>query len=104
MASNTNSFGAAAEATLSTSTQTVSYYRLDSLAELVPLGLDRLPYTVKILLENTLRHSTSGLVTEGEIKQLAAWRPGKRESGEFPFLPARVLLQDFTGVPAVVDL
>ncbi len=70
----------------------------------IPAGLDQLPYTVKVLLENVLRFAGTEPFTEDHVRALAAWRPGARESQEFPFLPARVLLQDLTGVPAVVDL
>jgi aconitate hydratase len=68
------------------------------------VDLERTPVTLKILLENTLRHAGRGLVTEADVRQLASWRPGAGRDAEIPFLPARVILQDFTGVPAVVDL
>ncbi len=78
-------------------------YRLDALAH---LGYDaaRTPVTVKILLENLLRHVGRGIVGEADLRRLAAWRPGAPAGAEVPFTPSRVLLQDFTGVPAVVDL
>ena len=63
-----------------------------------------LPVTVKILLENTLRHAGGGVVEATDVETLLAWRPGAAAEAEIPFMPARVLLQDFTGVPAVVDL
>jgi len=66
--------------------------------------LDRVPMVVKILLEDLLRHAGGDVVTEDEARTLAAWRPGAAAEVEVPFLPARVILQDFTGVPAVVDL
>ncbi len=79
------------------------HYRLGALTG---LGYDaaRMPVTVKILLENLLRHAGGGIVDEAEVRTLAAWRPGSAVEAELPFMPARVLLQDFTGVPAVVDL
>src|SRR5260370_15787246 len=85
---------------------TVSYYQLEALAKRGVQGLDRLPFTVKILLENALRHAGGELVTEDEVLSLAGWSPGQasKSEAEYPFLPARVLLQDFTGVPAVADL
>jgi aconitate hydratase len=82
-------------------------YRLDSLATAgVPLGIDlgRAPVTLKILLENALRHAGGGIVREEDVAALAAWRPGGGGEAEVPFMPSRVVLQDFTGVPAVVDL
>jgi aconitate hydratase len=73
------------------------------------LDLGRLPVTLKILLENVLRHAGNGIVREADVATLAGWRPGAAAAPdaseiEIPFLPARVILQDFTGVPAVVDL
>ena len=72
----------------------------------VPLGIDlgRAPVTLKILLENALRHAGGGIVREDDVNALAAWRPGGAGEAEVPFMPSRVVLQDFTGVPAVVDL
>jgi len=83
------------------------YYRLSALAEAgVALGvdLDRAPVTLKILLENALRHAGGGIVREDDVRALAAWCPGAAGEAEVPFMPSRVVLQDFTGVPAVVDL
>ncbi len=79
------------------------YFRLDALA---PYGYDAgaMPVVVKILLENLLRNAGGPVASEAETKALAGWRPRSGADAEFPFLPARVLLQDFTGVPAVVDL
>ena len=59
---------------------------------------------MKILLENVLRNAARGAVSETDVRALASWRPGGAVEADVPFLPARVLLQDFTGVPAVVDL
>ena len=76
-------------------------YCLDTVADLIDLAT--LPLTVKIPLENLLRHAGgAGVVTE-DVEALLAWRPGVAAEAEIPFMPARVLLQDFTGVPAVVD-
>src|SRR5919201_132017 len=94
-----------ARATLTLEDQTtLAYYRLDALASLCPLGLDRLPFTVKILLENALRNQTHEAFTENHVRLLASWGTAGTENQEFPFLPARVLLRDYTGVPCVVDL
>src|SRR5919202_4285037 len=94
-----------ARATLTLEDQTtLAYYRLDALASLCPLGLDRLPFTVKLLLENALRNQTHEAFTENHVRLLASWGTAGAENQEFPFLPARVPLQDYTGVPCVVDL
>src|SRR5438132_1473712 len=84
----------------------VTYYRLGSLAEHGLSGVDRLPMTIKVLLENLVRNAGNGVVRDSEIETLARWRGslGPDEEAEFPFYPARVLMQDFTGVPATVDL
>ncbi len=82
-------------------------YRLDALAAhgLAP-ALNRLPFSIKILLEAVLRNCDGYLVTEDDVKRLAHWSPSAAAGagGELPFLPARVIMQDFTGVPCVVDL
>ncbi|MFO1539196.1 MAG: aconitate hydratase AcnA [Chloroflexota bacterium] len=87
--------------TLRVGDRSYRYVRLDRAGM---AGLDRAPMTVKILLENLLRHAGGGIVTEDEVRALAAWTPGPKGETELPFMPARVVLQDFTGVPAVVDL
>ncbi|MGZ6265981.1 MAG: aconitate hydratase AcnA, partial [Candidatus Limnocylindrales bacterium] len=86
-----------------------SFYRLEALHKTGPvpaLDLGELPVTVKILLENVLRHAGGGIVREQDVAALAGWKPGAWATTdiEIPFTPARVILQDFTGVPAVVDL
>jgi aconitate hydratase len=68
------------------------------------IDLSRAPVTLKILLENVLRHAGGGIVQPADVETLASWRPGVAAEAEVPFMPARVVLQDFTGVPAVVDL
>jgi aconitate hydratase len=77
-------------------------YRLDAIGGKIDLG--HAPVTVKILLENLLRHAGRGIVAAADVETLAAWRPGRGGEAELPFMPSRVLLQDFTGVPAIVDL
>ena len=67
-------------------------------------GADRLPFSLKVLLENLLRTEDGRNITADDIRALAAWDPGAEPSTEIQFTPARVLLQDFTGVPAMVDL
>ncbi len=77
-------------------------YRLAVLGHLV--DLERAPITLKILLENVLRHAGNGIVETADVERLAAWRPGSAAEVEIPFMPSRVILQDFTGVPVIVDL
>ena len=77
-------------------------FRLDRLAG--RFDPDRLPFSLKILLENMLRHEDGANVTASDIEALAGWDAGAEPSTEIAFTPSRVLLQDFTGVPAVVDL
>jgi aconitate hydratase len=67
-------------------------------------GISRLPYSLKVLLENLLRHEDGQTVTADDIKAIAAWLRKKTSDREIAFRPARVLMQDLTGVPAVVDL
>lgn len=67
-------------------------------------SVDRLPYSIRILLENLLRHIGAGLVSESDLLNLASWNPEKVPAAAIPFMPSRVVLQDFTGVPALVDL
>ncbi|CAM5191765.1 Aconitate hydratase OS=Castellaniella defragrans OX=75697 GN=HNR28_000078 PE=3 SV=1 [Castellaniella denitrificans] len=96
-----NSFGA--RATLDVGGKSYRIWRLDALKD---HGLDpgRLPYGLKILLENLLRTEDGVAVRADEIRALAGWDPDAEPSREIAFTPARVVLQDFTGVPALVDL
>ena len=100
MASMSTSPARDARARLRIGDREATIYRLDAVSD----RLDRLPFTVKVLLENVLRNSASGSATAEDVAALAAWRPGGASGVEIPFMPGRVLLQDFTGVPAVVDL
>ncbi len=83
---------------------TAYIYRLDRLKELGFDRIDRLPFSIKVLLECALRNCDDFLVTKEDVEKLATYDPASPARVEIPFLPARVLLQDFTGVPAVVDL
>lgn len=89
-----------ARTTLTAGGRTVTYVALKALGA----AAERLPVTVKILLENVARHAGTAPFSSDDVAALAAWRPRLAQRREFPFLPARVLLQDFTGVPVVVDL
>ncbi len=85
--------------------QTVAYYRIAALEERGLGSIDKLPFTVRILLENVLRHVGTEFVEDHMVERLAAWSPQSAGADfELPFMPGRVILQDFTGVPAVVDL
>src|SRR3989441_2194491 len=90
--------------TLETSVGPLSYYRLDRLTELGLTDIGRLPFSVRVLLENLLRRLDGHIVTEEDVHALASWAPGSLSPRELPFLPARVLLQDLTGIPVVADL
>jgi len=82
----------------------IGIYRIQKLQELGLGDIDRLPFSIRILLEAVLRNCDGYIVSEEDVKRLAAWDPAKASDAEIPFMPARVVLQDFTGVPAVVDL
>jgi aconitate hydratase len=79
-------------------------YSLNRLKELGHSGIDRLPFSIKVLLEAALRGCDGYLISEDDVRRLADYDPKSPASEETPFMPARVLLQDFTGVPVVVDL
>src|SRR5256714_1111002 len=96
-----NSFGTRAQ--LAVGGRSFEIFRLDAL-EQRGLAIGRLPYSLKILLENLLRREDGRTVRGEEIERLARWNPTKLPDEEIAFMPARVLMQDFTGVPAVVDL
>jgi aconitate hydratase len=91
-----------AKATLKAANTEFTIYRLDSLAGYGKL--DRMPYSIRVLLESVLRNIDGRTVTEEDVVRLAKYDPKNVGENELPFKPARVLLQDFTGVPAVVDL
>jgi aconitate hydratase len=80
-----------------------SFYSLAALDKAGITGLDRLPFSIRILLENAVRQAGRGYVTEEHVRAVAAWSPTDA-GADLPFMPSRVVLQDFTGVPAVVDL
>src|ERR1700704_2814634 len=91
-----NRFGSA-RATLETPQGSVAYYRLDGLVDggvvADRASFERLPMTIKILLENLLRNAGNGVVRDTEVESMAQWKHAALEEGEFPFYPARVLLQ-----------
>ena len=92
----------ACRASLDAAGKTYHYYSLAALAKTYP-ALEKLPYSLKVLLENLLRNEDGRSVTKADIEALANWADNGQK-GEIAFRPSRILLQDFTGVPAVVDL
>ena len=91
-----------ARAMLAVNNKNYEIYSLKALEDRFPVS--RLPYSLKILLENLLRNEDGVGVTADDIEALADWDPAAEPRQEIGFTPARVLMQDFTGVPAVVDL
>ncbi|MDX1675936.1 MAG: aconitase family protein, partial [Longimicrobiales bacterium] len=89
--------------TLTVGGESYEIFRLEAL-EARGFDIQRLPYSLRILLENILRHQDASPDIAGDVEALAGWDPQAEPSREIAFTPARVLLQDFTGVPAVVDL
>ncbi len=102
MATYKDSFGA--KSTFRTASGPVTYFRLAALKEQGLGDVDRLPFSIKVLLEALLRNENGYDVTDADVRGLAAYNAAKPAEVEIPFKPARVILQDFTGVPAVVDL
>jgi aconitate hydratase len=93
-----------AESTLAARGGEVSYFSLNELAKDNIASIDRLPFSIKVLLESALRNCDGFQVTADDVTRLARWNAQSPEKVELPFKPARVILQDFTGVPSVVDL
>ncbi|WP_035696405.1 aconitase family protein, partial [Glycomyces tenuis] len=94
---STDSFGA--REALRVGENEYDIYRIDKVE-----GHDRLPYSLKVLLENLLRNEDGADITADHIRALGSWDPAAKPSTEIQFTPARVIMQDFTGVPCVVDL
>src|SRR3989338_6697085 len=80
------------------------FYSLKKAAKFFGVELSKMPNTIKILFENLIRFQDGITVTESDIKEIANWYKVKSSNHEIAYRPARVLMQDFTGVPAVVDL
>ena len=97
----TDRFGS--RATLEVGGRSYEIHRLDALTK-AGLPVERLPYSIKILLENLLRTQDGRTVKAEDVEAVARWEPTAEPTREIQFTPSRVLLQDFTGVPAVVDL
>jgi aconitate hydratase len=90
--------------TLKTPYKDYVYYRLEHLEKEGLTNLDRLPFSIRIMLESLLRQCNDRTITQADVINLAGWQPNESKRSSLPFQPARVLMQDFTGVPAVVDL
>lgn len=89
--------------TLAVGQDSYGYYSLPALAASVHADLDRLPFSLRVLLENLLRHAGDGTVTEADVTSLARWDAVDREGGEVAFHPARVLMPDSSGIPLLID-
>ena len=81
-----------------------SYYDLGALDEAGLCNVSNLPFSIRVLLENALRNAHTGLASDDDVRLVASWTPEQTPPKEFPYMPGRVTLQDFTGVPVVVDL
>ena len=93
-----------ARRTLTAGGKTYTYYSLPAAEKNGLTGISRLPYSLKVLLENLLRYEDGKTVTADDVRAVASWLKDKTSEREIAFRPARVLMQDLTGVPAVVDL
>ncbi|MDF2555332.1 MAG: acnA, partial [Microbacterium sp.] len=95
--STVDSFGA--KSTLTVGSTDYEIFRIDTVE-----GYDRLPFSLKVLLENLLRTEDGANVTQEQIRALGSWDASAEPDTEIQFTPARVVMQDFTGVPCIVDL
>ena len=102
MYTNLDSFGSKSE--IKTKTGSANLYRLDSLEKQGICNVSKLPYSIRILLEALLRTEDGFSVTADDVQSLARWGDDASEASEIPFKPGRVVMQDFTAVPSVVDL
>src|ERR1044071_6398137 len=102
MTTKTNSFSSKAQ--IAVGSGKVELYRLDALVKAGVGDVATLPYSMRILLENLLRYEDGKTVNPADIQAVASWNPRQRVEHEVQLRPARVLMQDFTGVPAVCDL
>ena len=81
-----------------------AYYDISALEQAGLCEIASLPFSIRVLLENALRNSHVGPASEDDVKLVASWTPQQTPPKEFPYMPGRVTLQDFTGVPVIVDL
>ena len=80
------------------------FYRLDKLEKIGLTSLAKLPFSIRVMLESVLRQCNEREITQDDVRNLAGWKPRGKNRPSLPFRPGRVVMQDFTGVPAVVDL
>ena len=99
-----NSSSHVSKKTLKTSSGDYIFYPISSLEDAGLIDISKTPYSIRVLLENVLRNSDGGPATSAHVNLVSSWRPHKTPSSEFPYMPGRVVLQDFTGVPVAVDL
>ena len=90
--------------TLNVNGKAYDYFSVEAAGEALGVDFSRLPYSMKVLLENLLRYEDGVTVTTEDIQALADWQKERKSPREIAYMPARVLMQDFTGVPAIVDL
>ena len=99
-----NSIADKAKSNFTTDLGTINYYSLEKICKKYKINLQDLPFTIRIILENIVRNMDGEVVTENDLNTVLSWSPSKLPEQEIPYMPSRVLSQDFTGVPAVVDL
>ena len=104
MTGNTNSSDLISKQILQTPSGNYTYSPIKSVQNAGLMDIDKTPYSIRVLLENVIRNADGGPATEDHIKLVSSWRPNNKPSSEFPYMPGRVLLQDFTGVPVAVDI
>ena len=90
--------------TITTKDGEITFYSLKKLEEQGYFTLKNTPYSIRVLIESILRQEDDFLITAEDVKNVTSWNPEGNADVDVPFIPARVILQDFTGVPAVVDL
>ena len=102
MSTNSTSFDA--RRSFETADGKFNYYSLAVLEDAGLIDISKTPFTIRGLLENVLRNSDGGVATDDHVRLAASWRPDYRPATEIPFMPGRVVMQDYTGGPVVVDL
>ena len=90
--------------TLKTPHGEFKFYDINKVGEALGVDVTKLPYSIRVLVENIVRNIDGKHITEDDVKTILSWSPDMKERKEIPFMPARIVMQDFTGVPAVVDL